>query len=133
MLKVPYVHTTFTLPHELNGLARRYPAVVYNLLLRSCWKTIAKLCADEDNVGGKPGLTAVLHTWGSDLKYHIHVHCLVTFGGLATSPNPSWCWPKLKFKLARYREMCGMFRAIFLKDLKSLLESGEVVYHRRFE
>lgn len=133
MLKVPYVHTTFTLPHELNGLARRYPASIYNLLLRSCWKTIARLCAAEDNMGGKPGMTAVLHTWGSDLKYHIHVHCLVTFGGLSTTPKPVWLWPKRKFKLARYREMCGLFRAIFLKDLALLLEAGKVVYHRSFE
>lgn len=121
------------MPHELNGLARRHPTAIYNLLLRSCWKTIATLCADQDNVGGKPGMTAVLHTWGSDLKYHIHVHCLVTFGGLTTSPMPAWRWPKLKFKLARYREMCGLFRAIFLKDLAPLLEEGELVYHRRFK
>ena len=133
MLQVPYVHTTFTLPHELNGLARRYPVAIYNLLLRSCWKTIAKLCADEDNVGGKPGMTAVLHTWGSDLKYHVHVHCLVTFGGLTTAPNLAWRWPRLKFKLARYREMCGLFRTIFLKDLAPLLETGELIYHRSFE
>lgn len=133
MLKVPYCHTTFTMPHELNGLARRYPAAIYNLLLRSCWKTIAGLCADENNVGGKPGMTAVLHSWGSDLKYHVHVHCLITFGGLAAESKPAWRWPKRKYKLARYREICGVFRKIFLKDLKPLLEKGEVVYHRSFE
>lgn len=133
MLKVPYVHTTFTLPHELNGLARRHPAAMYNLLLRSCWKTIAKLCANEGNVGGRPGMTAVLHTWGSDLKYHIHVHCLITFGGLTSPPDPVWRWPRRKFKLARYREMCGLFRSIFLKDLGVLLAAGQLVYHRNFE
>lgn len=133
MLNVPYVHTTFTMPHQLNGLARRYPGLLYNLLLRSAWKTIKQLCAEDCNVGGLPGLTAVLHTWGSDLKYHVHVHCLVTFGGLSSGSRPDWRWPKLKDKLARYRQMCARFRKVFLADLKPLMEQEEVVYHRSFE
>jgi hypothetical protein len=133
MLNVPYVHTTFTLPHQLNGLARRYPTLIYKLLFHSAWKTIKQLCADECKVGGLPGMTAVLHTWGSDLKYHVHVHCLVTFGGLSSGSRPEWRWPKLKDKLARYREMCGRFRKVFLADLKPLMEQPEVVYHRSFE
>ena len=132
MLQVPYCHITFTLPHQLNGLARRYPTVIYNLLLRSCWKTIAQLCGEEDNVGGKPGMTAVLHTWGSDLKYHVHVHCLVTFGGLSGGPKPEWKWPWRKHKLAPFRKLRGAFRAIFLCGLKRLMDKEEVAYHRSF-
>lgn len=132
MLRVPYCHITFTLPHQLNGLARRYPAIIYNLLLRSCWKTIAKLCAEEDNVGGKTGMTAVLHTWGSDLKYHVHVHCLVTFGGLAEGQKPEWKWPRRKHKLAAFRKLRGAFRDIFLAGLKRLMKKEEVTYHRSF-
>ena len=101
MLSVPYCHITFTLPHDLNGLARSHPRAIYNLLFRSAWRTIEQLCAKPENVGGKPGMTAVLHTWGSDLKYHVHVHCLVTFGGLQMKPQTEWKWPKLKKKLAR--------------------------------
>ena len=63
MLRVPYCHLTFTLPHELNGLARRYPTPLYNLLLRTAWKTICSLCEEADHVGGKPGMTAVLHIY----------------------------------------------------------------------
>ena len=62
MLKVPYVHTTFTLPHDLNGLARKNKKAIYGLLMRSCWQTINELCSDKSNVGAKPGMTAVLHT-----------------------------------------------------------------------
>ncbi len=133
MLRVPYVHTTFTLPHELNGLARGNPSKIYSLLLSSAWKTIEKLCKDEKNVGAQPGMTAVLHTWGSDLKYHIHAHCLVTFGGLHFDPRAEWKWPKLKDKLARYREMCSTYREVFLAGLKKLIKKGEVVYHRTYE
>lgn len=133
MLNVPYVHTTFTLPHQLNGLARRYPTVIYNLLLRSAWKTLKQLCAEECHVGGLPGMTAVLHSWGSDLKYHVHVHCLVTFGGLTAGPKQEWRWPQQKDKLAPYRKICGRFRAVFLAGLKCLMDQGEVVYHRSFE
>lgn len=132
MLRVPYCHITFTLPHQLNGLARRYPGVLYNLLLRSCWKTILKLCSDERNVGGKPGLTAVLHTWGSDLKYHVHVHCLVTFGGLTSDSEVQWRWPKRKHKLAPFRKLSGTFRSIFLAGLERQMNSGKLIYHRPF-
>ena len=132
LLQVPYCHTTFTLPHQLNGLARRNLGPIYNLLLRSCWKTIAKLCADEDNVGAKPGMTAVLHTWGSDLKYHVHVHCLITFGGLTTEQVPQWKWPRRKNKVAPYRKMCSSFRSTFLEGLKRLMDAGQISYHLSF-
>ncbi len=133
MLEVPYIHTTFTMPHQLNGLARRNPRAIYNLLLRSAWKTIKELCSDAQNLGALPGMTAVLHTWGSDLKYHIHAHCLITFGGLSGASKNEWRWPWRKHKLAPYRKMCGKFRAIFLQDLKQLMDTGQVVYPRKYE
>ena len=61
MLPVPYCHITFTLPHDLNGLARRNQRAIYNLLFRSAWKTVKKLCGNPKNVGGLPGMSAVLH------------------------------------------------------------------------
>ena len=133
MLAVPYVHTTFTLPHQLNGMARRNREQIYGLLLRSSWKTIDQLSKDKSNIGGKPGMTAVLHSWGSDLKYHVHVHCLVTFGGLVMGPKPEWKWPKEKKKLAKYRKICSTFREVFLKGLQPLMETGQVIYHRSYE
>lgn len=131
MLHVPYCHITFTLPHDLNGLARRNPTAIYNLLLRSAWKTILKLCAQESNVGGKPGMTSVLHTWGSDLKYHVHVHCLLTFGGL--DAGSKWVWPKRKHKVAGFRALSATFRRVFLSGLKQLMAANELVPLRSFE
>lgn len=77
-------------------------------------------------------MTAVLHTWGSDLKYHVHAHCLVTFGGLSSGPQPEWHWPKRKYKLAPFRKLSGVFRAVFLAGLKRLMDKGEVAYHCTF-
>ncbi|MEM6697853.1 MAG: transposase zinc-binding domain-containing protein [Bacteroidota bacterium] len=62
MLKVPYCHITFTLPHQLNGLARKNPKVIYGMLMRVAWKTIDHLTQQDTYLGGKVGMTAVLHT-----------------------------------------------------------------------
>lgn len=102
-------------------------------MLRCSWQTIAELCADTAHVGGKPGMTAVLHTWGSDLKYHIHAHCLVTFGAWQENPPQQWRWPRRKYQLAPYRKVCSRFRAIGLAALKRLMNQPHVVYHRSFE
>lgn len=131
MLGVPYSHITFTLPHGLNGMARRNKKQIYGLLMRTAWKTIKTLCEDPDNVGALPGMTAVLHTWGGDLKYHVHVHCLVTFGGL--DKKQEWRWPRRKRKMAPYRKLRGRFRALFLRSLKRQMLKGEIRYHQPFE
>ena len=132
MLPVPYCHITFTLPHGLNGLARRNQRAVYNLLFRSAWKTVKKLCGNPKNVGGLPGMSAVLHTWGSDLKYHVHAHCLVTFGGY-DEKEKAWRWPRRPKKIARYRKLSGKFKAIFLDGLERLMEKGQIDYHMSYE
>jgi len=132
LLLVPYVHITFTLPHELNGLCRRYPRVMYNMLLRTAWQTIRDLCATS--IGGLPGMTAVLHTWGSDMKHHVHAHCLVTFGGL-DEKRGTWHWPKTRDRLLGYRQINNAFRDRFLEELKKWMESPSPVpiYHQSYE
>ena len=131
LYKVPYVHTTFTLPHKLNGLARANPSKVYGLLMRVAWKTIKQVTKDEANIGALPGMISVLHTFGSDMKYHVHVHCLITFGGL--TEDGKWHYPKHKYKIARYRELSATYRKIFLKELKRLFDKQELNYHQPYE
>ncbi len=123
LLAVPYTHTVFTLPHQLNKIAKRYPKAVYNLLLRSAWQTVKQVCADPTNVGALPGMVSVLHTFGSDMKHHIHVHSLITFGGVKGN---KWIWPKRKKKIASYREMCRVFRNIFMSGLDNLILQGSI-------
>jgi len=131
LYKVPYVHTTFTLPHQLNGLARANPVKVYGLLMRVAWKTIKQVSKHEANLGALPGMVSVLHTFGSDMKYHVHVHCLITFGGL--SEDGKWQYPKRKYKIARYRELSAVYRQIFLKELKRLYDQQQITYHLPYE
>ena len=124
LLAVPYIHTVFTIPHELNRLAKSNQSQMYNLLMRSAWKTVKTLTAHPDNLGALPGMVSVLHTFGSDMKYHLHVHSLITFGGLSKSSE--WLWPKRKKIIAPYKQMCHKFREIFTKDLEKKILKGSV-------
>lgn len=126
---------TFTLPHEFNGLCRLHPEQMYNMLFRAAWSTIRDLCADAKQVGGLPGMTAVLHTWGSDLKHHVHVHCLVTWGGYDEQTG-QWHWPKVKGKLLKYRLVRRTFRDNYLSMLQSWMKDERhenPVYHQSYE
>ena len=96
------------------------------MLFRVAWLTIKQL------MDGLPGMTAVLHTWGSDLKHHPHVHCLVTFGGLDEGRG-RWCWPGYKDKLVGHRKLCNTFRANFLAALKGWMsKAGRGIYHQSY-
>lgn len=128
LLKVPYIHTTFTIPHQLNGLFRVNAKQLYGLLMRSCWKTIKTLMSKE---GLLPGMTAVLHTFGSDMKYHIHVHSLITYGGVDEAG--AWQYPKTKNKLASFRTMCATFKKHILKGIGRLSEKNQLKYHLSIE
>ena len=131
LLQVPYVHAVFTLPKELRRLTKLNPRPIYNLLMRSAWKTVRELSADPDNIGGLPGMVSVLHTFGSDMKFHPHVHCLITFGGL--NDEGKWMWPAKKKKLAPFRAICKKFREVFLKDLDKLIEKGKIKYCKEWQ
>ena len=82
LLPVDYVHVVFTLPHELNALALRRPRLVYATLFRAAADTLLEFARDPRHLGADPGVIAVLHTWGQNLSLHIHLHCIVTAGGL---------------------------------------------------
>jgi hypothetical protein len=127
MLKVPYVHAIFTLPHQLNGLARNNESEVYSLIMKVSWLTIKAIIAKQ---GGIPGMTSVLHTFGSKMNYHIHVHSLVTFGGL--NKDGLWVYPCKKQTLDSYRSICSMYKTIFLIELDKLYQSGKIVYHQEY-
>ena len=117
-LKVPYQHIVFTMPHQLNSLARVNAKQLYNCLFRSAWSALSTCAKEERNLGALPGAIMVLHTFGSDLKYHVHVHALVTFGGL--SKDGKWRWPKRKNKIVPYRQIRSTFRKEFLSRLSTL-------------
>ena len=83
LLPVPYFHVVFTLPAAIGDLAWSNKAVVYDLLFKAAAETLLTLAADPQHLGARIGLTAVLHTWGSALTHHPHVHVIVPGGGIA--------------------------------------------------
>ena len=103
LLPVPYFHVVYTLPSELASIAYQNKAVVYDLLMKAAAETTLAIAADPKRLGARIGITAVLHTWGSALTHHPHVHMIVPGGGLSldgarwvasrpTSSSMSRCW-----------------------------------------
>lgn len=78
----PYFHVVFTLPHELNPLLYHNQTLLYGLLHKCCAETLLELSADKKYLGAAPGIIQVLHTWNQTLDYHVHMHCIISGGGL---------------------------------------------------
>ena len=88
LLDATYFHVVFTLPQELNVYCLKHPAVLYNLLFQSSKETIETFANDPRHLGASPGMISVLHTWGQQLSFHPHIHCIVSGGGI--SLDNSW-------------------------------------------
>ena len=82
VIDAPYFHVVFTLPHELNPLLYHNQKLLYSLFHKCCAQTLLELSADKKYLGAVPGIIQVLHTWNQELKYHVHMHCIVSGGGL---------------------------------------------------
>ena len=126
LLPCPYYHMVFTLPHEFNKLMMSNKKAVYDLLFRSASQTLLNYGQNEEFLGGTPGITMVLHTWGQKLDYHVHVHCIVTGGGVDNNNN--WLQPKRSNNKFLFPEsgMRTMYKAIFLKGLGELSAAGDM-------
>src|ERR1700723_2756254 len=126
LLPVPYYHIVFTLPAAIRALAFANKAVVYDLLFKKAAETLITIAADPKHLGARIGLTAVLHTWGSALTHHPHVHVIVPGGGL--SPDGSrWIACEPGFFLPG-RVLSRLFRRLFLEGLKALNEAGKLAF-----
>jgi Putative transposase/Transposase zinc-binding domain len=124
LLPVAYYHVVFTLPASIGAVALHNKAAVYDLLFRAAAETLTTIAADPKHLGARIGLTAVLHTWGSALTHHPHVHVIVPGGGL--SPDGSrWIACKGGFFLP-VRVLSRLFRRLFLDGLAALKEAGRL-------
>jgi hypothetical protein len=121
LLPAEYFHVVFTLPHALNRLAQWQPQLVYGLLFASAAQTLLEVGRNPRWLGAELGVTAVLHTWGQRLDQHIHVHCIVTGGGL--SDDGKWRAAKPHF-LFPVRVLSKVFRGKYLAALKQQWQSG---------
>ena len=126
LLPAPYYHVVFTLPAAIGAIAFQNKAAVYDLLFRTAAETLITIAADPKHLGARIGLTAVLHTWGSALTHHPHVHVIVPGGGL--SPDGSrWIACKPGFFLP-VRVLSRLFRRLFLNGIAALHETGRLTF-----
>ena len=126
LLPVAYYHVVFTLPATVADIAFQNKAVVYDLLFRTAAETLTTIAADPRHLGARIGLTAVLHTWGSALTHHPHVHMIVPGGGL--SPDGTrWIACRPGFFLP-VRVLSRLFRRLFLDRLTALHEAGRLAF-----
>jgi Putative transposase/Transposase zinc-binding domain len=124
LLPVAYFHVVFTLPDVLNPLLLRNQAVLYALLFQAASQTLLQLAADPKWLGAQLGVTAILHTWGQNLLFHPHLHCVVTGGGL-TADGQHWRATRQDF-LMPVRVLGRLFRGKFLAGLRTLYDAGQL-------
>jgi hypothetical protein len=114
----------FTLPDALRPLALHNKRVVFNLLFDSAAATLHTLARDPKHLGAEIGFTAILHTWGQNLQFHPHLHCVVTGGGLATGDG-SWVAARDGFFLP-VTVLSRLFRGKFLHALREARRQKEL-------
>ncbi|KAA3451625.1 IS91 family transposase [Mesorhizobium sp. SARCC-RB16n] len=126
LLPVGYFHVVFTLPAEVAVIAFHNKALVYELLFKAASETMLTIAADPKHLGARIGITAVLHTWGSAMTHHPHVHMIVPGGGIA--PDGSrWISSRPAFLLP-VRVLGKLFRRLFLTRLDALHDAGRLTF-----
>ncbi len=126
LLPVPYYHVVFTLPSKIAGIAYQNKAVVYDLLFKAAAETTITIAADLKHLGAKIGITAVLHSWGSAMTFHPHIHMIVPGGGLSLD-GKSWIACKPGFFLP-VRVLASLFRRLMLEKLKAAHDEGKLCF-----
>jgi hypothetical protein len=126
LLPVEYYHVVFTLPAPIADIAYQNKAVVYGLLFDVAAETLLRIAADPKHLGASIGATLVLHTWGSALTHHPHVHGIVPGGGLAPDGN-TWIACRPGFFLS-VRVLSRLFRRRFLEELQRVHQAGKLQF-----
>jgi hypothetical protein len=126
LLPVPYFHVVFTLPAAIADIAFQNKRVIYNLLLKVSAETLLKIAADPKHLGARIAITSVLHTWGSAMTHHPHVHMIVPGGGI----NPDgerWVACRPGFFLP-VRVLSKLFRRLMIEKLKAAHAAGKLTF-----
>lgn len=127
LLPVTYFHVVFTLPDGLNDLILSNQGRLYPLLFQAAWQTLRCLSLDEKHLGAEPGMLAVLHTWGQQLAFHPHLHCVVPGGGLCPKTG-KWVAGRRNFFLP-VKALSAVFRGRFMAGLEALRKRGDLGFH----
>lgn len=126
LLPVEYFHIVFTMPAEIARIAHWNQKAVYGLLFRASAETVMTIAADPKRLGAKVGVTSVLHTWGSALTHHPHIHMIVPGGGLSPD-GKSWVACRPGFFL-HVRVLARLYRRLFLDGLRDLHRAGQLTF-----
>jgi hypothetical protein len=124
LLPVPYYHVVFTLPAAIADIAYQNKAVIYDLLFKASAETMLVIAADPKHLGARIAITSVLHTWGSALTHHPHVHMIVPGGGLSHD-GQRWVACRKNFFLP-VRALSRLFRRLFLEKLVAAHAAGRL-------
>jgi len=124
LLPVPYFHVVFTLPARIADIAYHNKTVIYGILFKASAETLTTIAADPKHLGARIGITSVLHSWGSAMTHHPHVHMIVPGGGIALD-GKRWIACRPGFFLP-VRVLSRLFRRLFLDNLIAAHEAGNL-------
>jgi hypothetical protein len=127
LLPVEYFHVVFTVPSEIAAIAMQNTRIVYNALFRSSWETLREIAADPKHLGAQIGMLSILHTWGQNLDYHPHIHCVVPGGGISPD-GKRWVACRPGFFLP-VRVLSRLFRRKLLDALGRSFDAGSLQFH----
>lgn len=128
LLPVPYFHVVFTLPSQIGRLALQNPRQIYTILFRSTAQTLLDAAADPRLLGASIGFLAVLHTWGQNLHWHPHLHCVVPGGGISLDGS-RWIGCRKSSFFLPVRLLSHRFRKCFLRSLCRAFRNGALHFH----
>jgi hypothetical protein len=126
LLPVPYFHVVFSLPAQIAEIAYQNKAVIYGLLFKASSEAMLTIAADPKHLGARIGILSVLHTWGSALSHHPHVHMIVPGGGFSLD-RKSWIPSRADFFLP-VRVLSRLFRRLFLDKLAAAHKAGKLAF-----
>jgi hypothetical protein len=127
LLPIPYFHAVFTVPPAIADIALRNKKTLFGILFRASAETLLRIAADPKHLGANIGFFSILHTWGQNLLFHPHVHCVVTGGGVSGC-GKRWVRSRPRF-LVSVRVLSRLFRRLFLEALEQAYRGGELEFH----
>ena len=126
LLPVPYFHVLFSLPKRIANIAYQNKAVIYGILFKAAAETLLTIAADPEHLGARIGITAVLHTWGSALTHHPHLHMIVPGGGFSLDGS-KWISCRPDFFLP-VQVLSRLFRRLCLQQLAAAHDAGRLQF-----
>jgi hypothetical protein len=130
LLEVGYFHVVFTVPQEIAAIAYQNKDLVLGILFRITAETLKTIAADPKHLGAEIGFFAVLHTWGQNLQFHPHLHCVVPGGGLTNDGRWISCRPDFFLPV---RVLSKLFRRLFLEALQAEFDAGKLKFFHALE